>query len=60
VKVLDLEDLPSADDVLFLSFTGAHDPRTALDRELEPFLRAFETYADGWSDPRHRTCFRFQ
>ncbi|HEY8211293.1 MAG TPA: hypothetical protein VIG99_27605, partial [Myxococcaceae bacterium] len=48
MKVLDLHDLPPGDDYLSLSFEGAHDPRTALDRELEPFLRALETYADGW------------
>jgi hypothetical protein len=48
MKVLDLNDLSPADDELLLSFKGAHDPRAALDRELEPFLRALETYAAGW------------
>lgn len=48
MKVLSLNDLPAADDELGLSFEGAYEPRAALDRELDPFLRALETYADGW------------
>jgi hypothetical protein len=48
MKVLDFQDLPPADDELVLSFKGTHDPRTALDHELEPLLEALETRAAGW------------
>ncbi|MFE8598731.1 hypothetical protein [Archangium violaceum] len=36
------------EDYLRLSFNGAFNPQTALERELEPFLQALEAYADGW------------
>jgi hypothetical protein len=36
------------EDSLRLAFTGGFDPQAAWESELEPFLQALETYADGW------------
>ncbi|WNG15231.1 hypothetical protein [Cystobacter fuscus] len=47
MKVLEFHDL-KADDRLRLTFKGALNPRVALNRELEPFIRALEEYAGEW------------
>ncbi|HSP78636.1 MAG TPA: hypothetical protein VLQ93_08915, partial [Myxococcaceae bacterium] len=47
MKVLSVHDL-KPEDKLRLTFDGAFDPRAELEGELEPFLQAFEEYADGW------------
>jgi len=47
MKVLDFHQSPP-DDELRLGFEGACDVDADLDRELEPFLQALETYAGGW------------
>ncbi len=36
------------EDYLRVTFEGAFDPRAAWETELEPFLQALESHADGW------------
>ncbi|WP_375765492.1 hypothetical protein NR798_27695 [Archangium gephyra] len=48
MKVLRFHDLDAAEDSLRLEFEGAFDHQAALERELEPFLQALETYAGEW------------
>ncbi|HZH74643.1 MAG TPA: hypothetical protein VEY88_01340 [Archangium sp.] len=47
MKRLSVHDL-QPEDLLRLTFHGAFDQRTALEGQLEPFLHALETHADGW------------
>jgi hypothetical protein len=47
MKRLKFSELP-VEDQLLLSFAGTFEPKAALERELEPFLDALETYADAW------------
>ncbi|WNG42761.1 hypothetical protein F0U60_00590 [Archangium minus] len=47
MKVVKLHD-SNEEDRLRLSFEGAFNPGAALERELEPFLQALETYAGEW------------
>lgn len=47
MKRLKLSGL-KVEDYLSFSFEGTFDSRAALERELEPFLRALETYAGDW------------
>ncbi len=47
MKVLEFHDL-NVEDRLRLTFEGAFDHLSALERELEPFLQALEQYAGEW------------
>ncbi len=62
MKVLNFHDL-KPEDQLDLRFEGAFDPQAGLERELEPFLRALETFAGDWmpdvvKGKRHRKYSR--
>ncbi len=47
MKILSEHDL-KPEDSLQLDFAGDMDPQAELETELEPFLEALESYADGW------------
>jgi hypothetical protein len=47
MKRLKFSELP-VEDRLLLSFAGTFEPKTALERELEPFLDVLEAHADAW------------
>lgn len=47
MKVLEFHDL-KPEDRLRLSLKGAFNPRAPLERELEPFFQALETFAGEW------------
>ena len=47
MKLLKFQDL-NVEDRLRLSFEGSFDCLAEIERELEPFLRAFEEYAGEW------------
>jgi hypothetical protein len=47
MKRLSVHDL-QPEDSLWLTFDGAFDQHTVLERQLEPFLQALEEFADGW------------
>jgi hypothetical protein len=47
MKVLGCRDM-DVEDSLLLNFEGTFDHQAALERELEPFLHALETYAGEW------------
>jgi len=40
--------ISTVEDSLRLTFDGCFDRQAALERELEPFLQALETFASGW------------
>ncbi len=48
MKVLKFHEL-KRDDRLDLRFEGTFDPQAALERELESFHQALETYSSGWT-----------
>jgi hypothetical protein len=48
MKVLRFHDL-NVEDRLRISFEGTYDHRGSLERELEPFLQALETFAVDWA-----------
>ncbi|NMO17066.1 hypothetical protein HPC49_11420 [Pyxidicoccus fallax] len=47
MKWLSIFDM-KPEDCLYFSFEADFDPEAPLERELEPFLHALETYADAW------------